>query len=235
MHVAIASAACTLCLGACGGGKSASHTRAPSTTATTAEPDDLSTSTTNSPPPTAPLTTTTVESPNALLQALLGQGQRANVKVVYDTTTGRATFIRRGADTVFADGSGIDFNLAGVSYQCTGSGDGETCTRVSSNDTRSDIDVYTALVADALASSVRLTDTTTSIVGRTADCVEITGTLTAGAGQTVDACIDDLTGVLLRVTTTGPPDAGTKLVAVSLAAPAAADFQLPAPPTATGP
>jgi hypothetical protein len=133
---------------------------------------------------------------------------------------------------VYADGSGVRFTLGSLSYDCTGTGDGATCTAIKGDATQSDVDVYTALVADALqAPSFHVLQSTISILGRTAECVTIDGRQTAHAGTFVNACIDDDTGVLLRFSTLGPPDPGAKLYAVSIGTPTDADFQLPVPPT----
>jgi hypothetical protein len=232
--------ACALLLAACGGGKSASHHKTHSTRpspsvptrSTTTVKGATTTTTTSTAHTTAPPRTTTTEGSNGFLQNLLEDGRNANVKVVYDTPTGRVTVIRRDGDSVYADGTGVRFTLGSHSYDCSGSGDGATCSPVNGDATQSDIDAYTGLVADALsAPSSSVNRTTSSILGRTAECIDIIGRQTARAGRSVQACIDDDTGVLLRFSTLGAPDPGEKLYAVSVAAPSDADFQLPVPPT----
>ncbi|HEY3834508.1 MAG TPA: hypothetical protein VGO03_19600 [Acidimicrobiia bacterium] len=226
---------------ACSGGSKSSTTthhnstttRATSTSSTSTPA--VTTSTTRAPrtkPKPKPATTTTTTPAQTLLQALLADGRNADIKIVYDTPSGQATLIRRNGDSVYADGSGVRFTLGRVSYDCTGTGDGATCASIKGDATQSDVDVYTALVADALAEpSFHVTESTMSILGRTAECVLIDGRQTARAGTFVDACVDDETGVLLRFSTLGPPDPGPKLYAVSLGTPTDADFQLPVPPS----
>src|SRR4051794_29223898 len=73
------------------------------------------------PPTLPPPRTSTTEGHNAFLENLLADGKNANLKVVYDTPSGRATLIRRNGDQVYADGNGVRFRIHGSSYQCTGS------------------------------------------------------------------------------------------------------------------
>ena len=62
------------------------------------------------------------------------------------------------------------------SYDCTGTGDGATCTPIAGDATQSDIDAYTGLVADALGhTDVARRPHDVSILGRTAECVSIVG------------------------------------------------------------
>ena len=231
---------CTLAVlaaSACSGGSKSSsspHRNSTTTRATSTSSTVPSASTTTRKPRRPPkvATTTTTTPAQTLLQALLADGRSADIKVVYDTPSGRATLIRRNGDSVYADGSGVRFTLGSVSYDCTGTGDGAACTSIKGDATQSDVDVYTALVADALAApSFHVLESTISILGRTAECVTIDGRQTARAGTFVNACVDDDTGVLLRFSTLGPPDPGAKLYAVSIGTPTDADFQLPVPPT----
>ncbi|HEY1739031.1 MAG TPA: hypothetical protein VGI86_09990 [Acidimicrobiia bacterium] len=223
---------------ACSGGsksttsthRNSSTTRATSTSSTSTVATTSTTRAPRTPPKVA--TTTTTTPAQTLLQALLASGTHADIKIVYDTPSGQATLIRRNGDSVYADGTGVRFTLGNVSYDCTGTGDGATCTSIKGDATQSDVDVYTALVADALsAPSFHVTESTKSILGRTAECVLIDGRQTARAGTFVNACIDDETGVLLRFSALGPPDPGPKLYAVSLGTPTDADFQLPVAPS----
>ncbi len=236
------AAAFALAVAACGrGSKSSHHEQPPRRSTTTTASKHHATSTT-----AASTTTTTVAAPSrgggsggptttvpqTLLQALIADSRNADIKVVYDTPTGRITLIRRHGDSVYADQSGVDFTLGTANYECTGTGDGETCTRVSGDATLSDIDAYAGLVADALSvKSYTVDEFTSSILGRTAECVSIIGRAAARAGRSVSACVDDESGVLLRFGTLGAPDPGLKLWAVSVGAPTDADFQLPVPPT----
>ena len=239
-----AAAAFALAVAACGGGKSSAHrgsSRSTKSTAdhptarrpqatTTAAPGATGSTGGSSQRGSGP-TTTTVE-PHTLLQALIADSRSADVKVIYDTPNGRVTLIRRNGDSVYADSAGVRFTLGNRNYDCIGSGDGETCTRVNGNATLSDVDAYTGLVSDALsAPSYTVGQTTSSVLGRTAECVSIVGRQTAHAGSSVQACLDDDTGMLLRFSTFGPPNPGTKLWAVAIGTPTDADFRLPVPPT----
>ncbi len=227
----VVTAACAVAVAACSSGRSSANSHSTRATSSSTVPPTTGarSSTTTRPSPT----TATTTKPQTLLQALLADGRNADIKIVYDTPSGRATLIRRNGDSVYADGAGVRFTLGTHSYDCTGSGDGASCTPIQGNATLSDVDVYTALVADALAApSYLVHQTTGSILGRTAECVSILGRQTAHAGQSVSACIDDETGALLRFSTLGAPSPGPKLYAVSVSAPTDADFQLPVPATA---
>jgi hypothetical protein len=204
-----------------------STTRAKAATTTTSTKPARTTTT---PRPTLP-PTTTVEGRNSFIQSLLDDGKNATVKVIYDTPSGRVTLIRRDGNQVIADGSGVRFRINGSSYECTGSGTGAACVPIEGDATQSDADAYAGLVANALEDATLVSLSTSTLVGRTAECVTIVGPRAARAGRSVEACIDDQTGVLLRFETFGPPMPGSKLEAVAVGTPVDADFRIPVPPT----